>query len=374
MSTTPPRRFAAASLAVAAVGAALSVALALGGDADAAVAAWHAAVVVWSAIPVGCVLLLLLNHLIGRAVVLPAVLEAGCRTLWLLAVAMLPGLLALDRIYPWTAADFVPSGPLQSWWLTGPAFLLRTALYFAVWIALSEAMIREDRSVGPRHKRPGLAAAGLVLHSIIASFAAVDWIMTLTPDHASAAFGIVYAAHQAAAALAFGVLADHLVSREREPEATARGLLIAGALAWGYIAFFEYLTVWTGDLPHLAVWFLERQGGVWPSLRWLAGLLTLAGVALALAAPLGRARRWLPAAAGLLLAAQIAEAFWLVLPAAKAGPALSAAFALTVGGLWSALFFRVLARRPEHRPGRQTLPPGAAPLRHRTRQQPEGTP
>jgi len=325
--------------------------LAIPAGPDRAVSAWFAAAIVCSAVPVGCVPLLFLNHLIGQEVALPRVLEAACRLLPLTFLTLLPGLFQLEAIYPWTTADFTPAGALQAFWLTEWAFIVRTVIYFTLWFGLAEILIRSDKAVGPTHKRPALGAVGLLVHAVATSFAAVDWMMTRSPEFSSGAFGLVYAAHQIAAALAFGILADHLTSPKREPVRAARGMLLAGTLVWAYLAYIEYLTVWSNDLPHLIRWFLDRSDGPWPPLRSIAGGLAAGGIVLALVAGLGRPRPLLAVAAVLLLAAQVAEGLWLALPAPDGPPFVLTLTAVgTIAGSMTALFAVLHARRPE--PGR----------------------
>lgn len=328
--------------------------------------AWYVGTVAWTALPVGCLALLIVNHLMGREVFLPRVLEAGCRMLWPAALCLLPVLAWPDPVFPWATAGFEPTGPFQAAWLGQAGFALRTALCFAVWIVAAEILIREDRVLHQGGKRRGVAAVAGFAWLVTAWLAAVDWLMALDPHYASAGFGLTVAAHQVAAALGFAVLADSLLARDPASEGTARALLAGATLIWGFFTYMEFLVVWSGNVPALTGWFVERAPEGWPSLRAVAAGLTALGVGVALAVPATAgtgplARGLVRLSAGLILLAQGIEALWLTLPVSVAGGWTGAALSvLALGAVavpFLAVFLAVLAkRRPLPRPA-EPLPP-----------------
>src|SRR3979411_1908337 len=88
----------------------------------------------WIGITLGCLALLMVQHLTGGrwALVLRRILEAGTRTLPLMAVAAAPMLLGMRSLYPWTRAgedDALVAG--KHFYLNTPFFLARTVIYFA---------------------------------------------------------------------------------------------------------------------------------------------------------------------------------------------------------------------------------------------------
>jgi len=340
-----------------AAGAGLLVlaALALWQGAETVLRAWYVAVVTWSAVPVGCLALLILNHMLGREVFLGRVLEAGCRALLPTAAGFLPVLILPGAVFPWTEAGFQPHSPLQEIWLGHAAFALRTAVYFSVWITVAELLIREERVVGLGHKRRGVAVAGALAYALTTSFAGVDWYMLLDPGYSSASYGFLISAHQVAAALGFAVLTDSLLVHRPEQEPVARSLLIGGALVWAFFAYMEYLTIWSANVPELARWYLERADALWVSLRWVVAGLLAAGIALALAAGLLPARLPVRLAALCILLSQVAEALWQLLPAmAAAGTTLLLVYALALlvaGAGLLAVFLAALAGRARAAPG-----------------------
>src|ERR1043165_5061775 len=144
------------------------------------------AFVFWLGVALGCLALTMLHHLTSGAwgIVIRRLLEAGMGTLPWFAVLFIPLVFGLRSIYQWTSGG-VPAG--LSSYLNAPFFVLRAALYFASWIWLarllgrwSERQDKEDSTAMLQRMRQ-LSAPGMVLYGFTASFAAIDWIMSLDP-------------------------------------------------------------------------------------------------------------------------------------------------------------------------------------------------
>ena len=69
----------------------------------------------WIGIALGCVAILMLQHLTGGAwaLVIRRILEAGTTTLPLMAVLVLPLLLGLHDLYSWTRPEVVAGDPIR---------------------------------------------------------------------------------------------------------------------------------------------------------------------------------------------------------------------------------------------------------------------
>jgi hypothetical protein len=137
--------------------------------------------------------------------------------------------------------------------------------------------------------------------------------------------------------------------------------LLATTLFWMYIAFSQYLIIWSGNLPEEVVWYLARLEGGW---RWVALFLLLfhfaLPFALLLSARLKRSAQQLATVAGILLIADLVHLYWLVEPAFHPGDIalnwLALVTPLAIGGLWLYTFLWWFRRRP-------LLPPHAEALR-----------
>jgi hypothetical protein len=96
----------------------------------------------WLSIPLGCLAILMLHHLVRGAwgAVIRRVLESGTRTLPLLVLLFVPLLFGVHELYLWARPEVVANDPLlqrKSPYLNIPFFRLRSAFYFVIWLATS---------------------------------------------------------------------------------------------------------------------------------------------------------------------------------------------------------------------------------------------
>ena len=243
---------------------------------------------------------------------------AAARLIPLNVVLFIPLLLGLAQIYPWVDHGLASN----AWWLNKPFFLVRAALYFAVWSVLAWRWLAIAKR-SPELRPPALrrwSAIGLIVYGLTISLAAVDWIMSLMPQWYSTGFGLLIGTSQMLSAMALGVAA---CARREDSTAPSTfldfgNLLLTYVMTWAYLAFTQYLIIWAEDLPHEIAWYLPRVQTSW---RWL----TLSVVALQFALPfvvllsrsIKRNRRPLGGLAVLLLVAQLLFSFYLVFPAVK---------------------------------------------------------
>jgi len=251
-------------------------------------------------------------------------------------------------------------------WLTPPFFGLRGAAYLAVWWGSAALVVRAARraearpdEAGPAQRTRALAAPALAVGGLLAGFAGMDWLMAFDPHFVSSLYGLWFLAGQGVSALAATVLAMAWW-RRRGPGAPDVGddlahdwgnLLLAFLMVWAYLAFSQYLLVWSADLPEEAGWYLARstRGG-----RLLAGGLALLHFAVPFALLLPRSTKRhlgrLAAVAGLVLVLRWVDLYWQVAPElASAGfvPAWTDPLAVVVvGGGWLTTVARRLAARP----------------------------
>jgi len=370
-------RFARAALIVGALALAACV---LGGISrpDHFFRSYLLAFVFWNGLAVGAMSVLMLQYLTGGAwgIAIRRELEAATRTLPLTAIAFLPLLFGLRRLYEWTRADAVAADEIlhrKAAYLNAPFFVARTVLAFAIWMAMAYFLNRwsleqdasADRSIDRRLQL--LSGGGLVLYALTTTWTSVDWVMSLEPRWYSTMYGVLYMVGQALAALALATLAvlavsgyepirDFLGGRHRHDLGK---MLFAFVMFWAYVSFSQYLIIWSGNLPEEIRWYLARFRGGW---GWIgAAVLILHFVVpflLLLSRQANRDPRTLALAAGLLLFMRFVDVAWLVLPAFS-----PSAFRLTwmdlaapigLGGIWVAYYARNLAARPllpVHDPG-----------------------
>jgi hypothetical protein len=97
----------------------------------------------WAGISIGSLALLMLQHLTGGGwgLVIRRVLEAATRTLSLMLVLFLPIIAGAHWLYPWTHAEEIARSPAlvekARHYLNLQFFVVRAAIYFAIWLALA---------------------------------------------------------------------------------------------------------------------------------------------------------------------------------------------------------------------------------------------
>jgi hypothetical protein len=97
------------------------------------------AYVFWTGLAIGSLIVLLLQFLVRGSwgFTIQRLLEAGARTLPLMAVLFIPIVFGMRAIYPWADPAIVQGDELlehKQPYLNVPFFLIRTVIYFAIWI------------------------------------------------------------------------------------------------------------------------------------------------------------------------------------------------------------------------------------------------
>lgn len=324
----------------------------------------------WIGIALGCVAIVMLHHLVGGAwgFVIRRVLESGSRTFVLLALLFVPLLFGLSRLYLWAQPALVAADPFlqqKQPYLNPSFFIVRAIVYFAVWIGLAYFLnkwsFEQDRTANPAINRrlEALSGPGIVVYGLTITFASVDWVMSLEPHWFSAIYGMLFIVAQALAAMAFVIVVVMLLadtqplSRVISPAQfnDLGNLLLAFVMLWAYLAFSQYLIIWSGNLQEEVPWYTARSTGRW---AWLAVFLMIFhfGVPflLLLSRAVKRRVKMLAVVAFSLLLMSLVDLFWLVAPAfEQSEPRLHWMDVLApigIGGVWVAAFLWQLKGRP----------------------------
>lgn len=261
----------------------------------------------------------------GEAIRGPLLRFAG--TIWIAALLFLPVLLGMNQLFPWALdadagaarwAGELGTPGFKNAWLTPGFFIARSIGYLLIWSALAWF------SRQPRFARSQpFSAAALIVYGATVGLAAVDWLMSLVPLWYSSVFGWLVGVGQMLAGLALGVV---LAARSAQapPASIFRdfgNLLLMYVMSWAYLAFSQFLIIWAEDLPHEIAWYLLRAHGPWLVVAWLLALLLFWAPLLILlsrhAKQTPRMMTWLAAA---LLAAQLLNTCWLILPSLPVAP------------------------------------------------------
>ena len=304
-------------------------------------------------------------------------------TLPLLALFFIPLIFGLDVLYPWTDPELVAHSELlqhKAGYLNVPFFLGRTILYFVIWIGLAymrNRWSRQQDETGDLRLKKRLAKIsppGTILYMLTVTFAAFDWMMSLEPTWFSSIYGVLFVAGQLLMAIAFSIIVLALF-RNKQPVAERAthdvfndlGNFLLGFVAfWAYIAFSQYLIIWSGNLPEEITWYIVRTQGGWQymGLALIAFNFVLPFVLL-LSRTIKRRAKTLSLIAIFIVFIRYVDLYWLTMPALR--PTLSVhwldiVIPIAMGGFWVALFAWFLKRKsllPLHDPRFE-----AAPVHH----------
>jgi hypothetical protein len=327
----------------------------------------------WLGVGLGCLVLLMVQHLTGGiwGLLLRRTLESAAHTLVPLTLLFVPLLLGLRQLYPWARLEEMNREPIlqhKQLYLNTSFFLIRACVYFLIWLALALLLNwwstdNHEQSNGPSRNRVQiLSGVGLVLYGATITFASIDWVMSIEPDWYSTIYPVMYASGQLLTAFAFAVAvlmvaAAHSSTAEVLAPQQMRNLgnlLLAFVMLWAYLSFSQFLLIWTGNLPEEIPWYLKRGRGGW---QWVALLLFLCQFALPFLLLLWRTvkhdRRFLGAVACGILLLRLMDVIWWIEPAYPhdelAGYVfwvMDLAAWVSLGGVWMWWFLGQLQKRP----------------------------
>lgn len=316
----------------------------------------------WFGVAAGSLLWLMIHFLTGGKWGYPLrrFCEAAVGTFPLLAIFFVPVFFGLRELYPWMNPATVAANEIlqhKRAYLNQPSFIIRTVILFAIWIWMAQSLRKWSRQQdatndpAPTKKLRKLSGPGLVIYPITATFAYVDWIMSLESDWYSTMFPILICIGQMLNALVFMImLLAWLAPRTSLSQITSRenfhhlgSLLLAFTMMWTYMAFSQFLIIWAGDLPHEISWFLHRSRGGW---GWIVIFIFLfhffVPFSLLLSRKTKRSVGALTSVAVIIFVAHMVDVWWMIYPSffpnGLHASFLDLAAFLGIGGIWFAAF------------------------------------
>jgi hypothetical protein len=316
----------------------------------------------WLGIPLGCLGIMMLHNLTHGAwgVLIRRLLEAGMRTLPLMLLLFVPVIFGMHTLYEWARPEAMAEDVVlqqKSAYLNVPFFLIRAAIYFALWIFGASLLTRwsreHDRTGDPRllDRLRSLSAPGLILYAFTITFASIDWLMSLEPHWYSTIFGVHFMGSHALSALALTIAITGLL-RSQEPLAGVLqpsylhdlgNLLLGFVMLWAYFTLSQWLIVWSGNIAEEVTWYVHRSRGGW---QWVATALVIFHFFLPffmlLLRSVKRRAETLSALAMLVVFMRLVDVFWYTAPAFH--PAnfqvhwMDLLATIGLGGIWIAVF------------------------------------
>ena len=229
----------------------------------------------------GGMFFVLIHHVTaaGWSVVIRRTAEHFMKNIGLMFLFFLPiAFLGLVVIYHWmhpAPGDLILQK--KSPYLNMPFFLIRSAIYFGVWLFIAryffrESVLQDKDGVGIRTlSMQRRATYCLFLFAGTLTFASFDYLMSLDPHWYSTIFGVYFFSGSSVgflASLGMALVILQATGRLRNVVNTEHyhdvGKLLFGfTVFWGYIAFSQYLIIWYGNIPEETTWYAIRQQGVW---------------------------------------------------------------------------------------------------------------
>ncbi len=325
--------------------------------------------VFWVQVALGALVILMIQNTVGGrwGLVIQRVVEAATQTLPLMAILFLVVLAGIPHLYEWAHADVVAHDELlqaKAPYLNVPFYVVRSVIYFVIWIGIAYLLRKwslqldnEPDNAALRKKMRNLSAPGILIFGLTVTFASVDWMMSIEPHWYSTIYGIMFGVGAMASGFAFSIIVLMGMLKFKPWSGIIQTIdvsdlgnwLLASIMLWAYVAFSQFLIIWSANLPEETTWYLARTQGGW---QWVAIINVFLHFFLPFFFLLVRGTKRAPGRlkkiAWLVLIMRFVDLIWLIYPAFSPGklafPWVSVAALLGVGGLFLAIFFRQLAK------------------------------
>jgi hypothetical protein len=321
--------------------------------------------------------LLMLQHLTGGTwgIIIRRPLEAASKNIWLVLLMFIPVVLGMKYLYSGNEAEHgwlnsPKSGegalsPFQQSYLTSNGYLIRAVIYFVIWLGLvwifnrwskEQDINRDDRALRQRFKM--FSGPGIILYVLAMSFAAIDWVMSLSPHWASTIYGFIFVAGQAISSMALMIAVVVLMAASRPYGDLIQKrhlhdlgkLLFAFNMLWAYFEFSQLLIIWSGNQPEEITFYMTRLRGAWGVVAVLILLFHFAiPFLLLLIRDVKRTASLVSKVAVWMIFMRLADLFWMTRPefAHNAWPTwLDIVVPIALVGLWLGFFAMNLKKMP----------------------------
>jgi hypothetical protein len=289
----------------------------------------------------------------------------------MMAIFILPvviGLVGWHELYVWSRPEIVAHDKniqLKTAWLNIPFWIGRAVFYFAVWMfwawRLNRLSAEQDRTAdtGIQNRMRKFSAPGLLLFVITATFAYIDWIMSLEPQWFSTMFGAMFLVGQMLETFAFAVVLLCWLSPRRPFLGAIKiqhywdlgNLMLAFTMLWAYLSFSQFLIIWSGNLPQEIPWYIRRFSGGWGVIGVFIALFHF-GVPffILLMRFVKKNPRILYLVAAWMFFVRIVDLYWIVIPGLRQRGYYfewsDIVAPIGIGGIWIAAFIWQFRKRP----------------------------
>ena len=326
-----------------------------GFDADHVLRAWLLGLMLTFGWSVGGLALLMVQYVTGGkwGLLLRRPLEAMSRTLPVVFVYWLGIVLAVlfKKLYLWAQVDgsnpadvaaALKSGfinEVQAHCLTfkrpmlnPEMFMLVGAFCFAVWSyymwRLNRLGLERDKD-SPSNtpywikKFENISGPGILVYSLTMTASVIYWVMSLDPTWYSSVYGLLFLVGQGYSVLALSIIVSISLSKAepfktilRQTEQHDLGkFTFAFVMLNIYLAFSQFLIIWSGNSPEEIPWYLDRIRGHWGVIITLDFLFHwLIPFTLLLSRDIKRNKKRLVRVCQWMVFAKAFDLFWLIEP------------------------------------------------------------
>ncbi|MGB8261427.1 MAG: hypothetical protein WCE75_13795 [Terracidiphilus sp.] len=337
------------ALAVGVVFSGIAAALAVADHSiDHVLRAWLLGLMLTFGFSVGGLALLMVQYLSGGkwGLLLRRPLEAMSRTLPLVFVYWVVVAIYAKKLYLWAqiddAAAALKAGIINEaqahaiefkrpmlnvgafWWVSILCFLIWG---YYTWRLNRMGLERDAEGLEstPKwiKKFENISGPGVLVYAITMTAAAIYWVMSLDPTWYSSVYGLLFLVGQAYSVLALSIIvAVSLAKAEpfktilRQTEQHDLGkFTFAFVMLNIYLAFSQFLIIWSGNLPEEVPWYLDRIRGNWGAIVTLDFIFHwLIPFTLLLSRDLKRNRKRLVRVCQWMVFAKAFDLFWLIEP------------------------------------------------------------
>jgi hypothetical protein len=318
------------------------------GSIDHVLRAWLLGLVLTFGWSVGGLALLMVQYCSGGkwGLLLRRPLEAASRTLPLVFVYWLVIAFSLKKLYLWAAVGDV-SAALKSGWinevqahaiefkrpmLNPTAFFVTGLVCFAIWAfytwRLNDLGLKRDAAspaTTPEwiKRFENISGPGIVVYSLTMTAAVIYWVMSLDPTWYSSVYGLLFLVGQGYSVLALSIIVAvslskaepfHTILRQTEQHDLGK-LTFAFVMLNIYLAFGQFLIIWSGNLPEEIPWYLDRIRGHWGIIVTLDFIFHwLIPFTLLLSRDIKRNKKRLVRVCQWMVFAKAFDLFWLIEP------------------------------------------------------------
>ncbi len=340
------------ALAVGAISLLVAVLLAFAdGSVDHFLRAWVLGLLLTFGWSVGGLALLMVQYCSGGkwGLLLRRPLEAMTRSLPLVFVYWLVVVVELKKLYLWaqftTASDTAAAlkagliNEIQAHcldfkrpMLNPGSFVWVGLLCFAIWgfytWRLNSLAIRRDADQAGNtpywiKKLENISGPGIVVYSLTMTAAVIYWVMSMDPTWYSSVYGLLFLVGQGYSVLALAIIVSLSLSKAepfktilRQTEQHDMGkLTFAFVMLNIYLAFGQFLIIWSGNLPEEIPWYLDRIRGHWGIIITLDFIFHwLIPFTLLLSRDIKRNKKRLVRVCQWMVFAKAFDLFWLIEP------------------------------------------------------------